>query len=139
MFNLPYCAIGSNYVFVLADSGAQVNEGRALANNLLAANPALHIWPGNAARLEVSAVNSATNVLAGSPLTVSWTVGNSGNATTTAPWVDALYLSVTPQFVLTNAYLLGLYTNATNLASGGSYSRTLSPTVPRCFAGDYYV
>jgi hypothetical protein len=138
VFNLPYCAIGSNYVFVLADSGAQVNEGGALANNLRAADQAMHIWPGNAARLEVSAVNPPANAPAGSPLTVSWTVGNPGGATTNAPWVDALYLSSTPQLILSNSYLLGLYTNVASLASGGSYTRTLSPLVPRCFSGAYY-
>ena len=65
MFNLPYCAIGSNHVFVQVDSGAQVNEGGATNNNFLAASPAMHIWPGNAARLGVSAVNPPANVLAG--------------------------------------------------------------------------
>ena len=138
-FNLPYCAIGSNYVIVLVDSGAQVNEGGALANNVRASDQPMHIWPGNAARLEVSAVNPPANVLAGTLVTVSWTVGNSGSATTTAPWVDALYLSTTPQFVRANAYLLGLYTNGANLASGGSYTRALSSNVPRCFSGPYYV
>ena len=78
MFNLPYCAIGSNYVFVLVDSGDQVNEGGATPTIVLAASPAMHIWPNNAARLGVSAVNPPANVLAGSPLTVSWTVANSG-------------------------------------------------------------
>ena len=139
VFNLPYCAIGSNYVFVLVDSGAQVNEGGALANNLRAADQAMHIWPGNAARLEVSAVNPPANVPAGAPLTVSWTVGNPGGATANAPWVDALYLLPTPQLVSSNTYLLGLYTNVANLAPGGSYTRTLSPLIPRCFSGPYYV
>ena len=83
--------------------------------------------------------NPPANVPAGSPLTVSWTVGNSGNATTTAPWVDAVYLSATPQFIPTNAFLIGLSTHAANLGSGGNYTQTLSPTVPRCFAGNYYV
>ena len=139
IFDLPYCASGLYYVLVDTDSGGQVNEGGMLKNNVGASGQAMHIWPNNAARLAVSAVNTSANVPAGSPLTVSWTVGNSGDATTTAPWVDALYLSPTPQFVSTNAYLLGLYTNVANLASGGNYTQTLSPTVPRCFAGEYYV
>jgi hypothetical protein len=138
-FNLPYCAIGSYYVLVVVDSTHQVNEGGAVANNVGASSQPMRIWPGNAARLQVSAVSAADSVLAGAALTVSWSVTNLANPTTNAPWVDALYLSAAPKFVPTNAYLLGLYTNTENLASGETYTDTQSPIVPRCFSGPYYV
>jgi hypothetical protein len=137
-FNIPYCLLGSNYVLVFTDSGAQVNEGGKAANNILAAPQATDIWPGNAARLGISTVSIPTNVLAGSPLTVAWTTGNSGNTTANAPWIDAVYLSPVPEFIPSNGYLLGLYTNGANIAAGESNSATLSATVPHCFSGACY-
>lgn len=138
-FSVPFCPIGSFYVVVVADGGHAVSENGALSNHARASNAPMRIWPGNPPRLEVSAVSSATDVLAGTPLTVSWTVDNLGSATTNAPWIDALYLSPIVQFAPTKAYLIGLYTNGANLASGAKYTQTQSAVVPRCFYGLYYV
>jgi CARDB len=139
VLSLPYCAIGFYYVVVVTDSGQQVNEGGALANNTLSSPNQLWIYPSMAARIEVSAVNPPASVQAGSPLAVSWTVQNLANSTANTPWFDAVYLSPVPQFLPGSSYLLGVYPHVGGLGSSGSYAAAQSPVVPRCLSGTYYV
>jgi hypothetical protein len=137
--NLPNCMNGSYYVIVFTDSGAQVNEAGATANNLLATTGPIVVWPSQAARLEVGAVTPPASGQAGAPLTVAWTVQNLGNATTTASWDDAVYLSPSSQFVRANSILLGVYPHGSGLGSAASYQQSQSPVVPPCDSGSYYV
>ena len=137
--NTPYCTMGKYFVVIVTDSGYQVNQAGAVSNNVLASPNPLHILPNNAARLEVSSVSSASSVTAGAPLTVSWTVANSGNSTANASWIDGIFLSASPFQLDGDGYLLGIYTNQSNLVSGESYSRSNAYTLPPCFAGKYYV
>jgi hypothetical protein len=139
LFNLTYCALGLYYVVVVTDSGHQVYEAGALGNNATSSLQQLWIYPSQAARIEVAAVNPPSSAQAGSPLAVSWTVHNLANAATNSPWYDAVYLSPVPQFNPGGSSLLGVYPHVGGLTSGGSYTVTQSPVVPRCFAGIYYV
>lgn len=138
-FSLPYCAIGSYYVIVVADSGAQVNENGALANNVRVTDKTVRAIASKAARLNVSSVNPPATAVAGAAVTVSWTVSDLGHATTNASWTDALYLSSSGQFNPENAFLLGLYPHSGNLADGESYTQTGSGFIPQCFSGAYFV
>ena len=139
LFNLPYCALGLYYVVVVTDSGHQVYEAGALGNNATSSLQQLWIYPSQAARIEVAAVNPPSSAQAGSPLAVSWTVHNLANAATNSPWYDAVYLSPVSQFIPGGSSLLGVYPHVGGLTSSGSYTVTQSPVVPRCFAGIYYV
>ena len=136
--NLPVCAAGLFYLLAVADSGQQVSEAGALANNLLAAGKVLRVLPNPAARLQVADLVAPTNVQAGAPLAVAWRVSNAGNATTNA-WVDAVYLSPQPQFDLAGATLLGTAAHQGGLAGSDHYDQTLNNAVPRCLSGAYFV
>jgi len=139
LFNLPYCAVGRYYVVVVTDSGHQVYEAGALGNNATSSLQQLWLYPSQAARIEVAAVNPPSTAQAGSPLAVSWTVHNLANAATNSPWYDAVYLSPVPQFSAGGSALLGVYPHVGGLTAGGSYTVTQSPVVPRCLAGVGYV
>ena len=134
----PYCAIGSYFVVVVADSSHQVNEGGAIANNALATSAAMRILPNGAARLAASGVSSGSSATAGAPLEFGWTVSNAGQATANAPWVDGIFLSSSPVYVPGEAYLVDLYTNNLSLAGGANYGHAGFYTVPACLGGTYY-
>ena len=136
---LPACISGTYYVVVVVDSGNVVNGDGAETNQTLATTNSLVVWPTTAARLTVSTASAPASVQAGQPLTVAWTVQNLGNATTTAPWDDIVYLSPTPGFVRANSLLLGVYPHATNLSANASYQVSQSPQIPLCDSGPYYV
>jgi uncharacterized repeat protein (TIGR03803 family) len=135
---VPYCAIGSYFPVVVTDSGQKVSEVGTRANNVLATPAPMRILANGAARLGVSRVSSGVSATAGTSLAFSWTVVNSGNATTNAPWVDGIFLSPTPVYSSDESYLVGLYTNRQDVARGGSYTQTGFYTVPACLGGTYY-
>jgi hypothetical protein len=116
-----------------------VNEFGAETNNVLSSVAPIHILPNNAARLGVSSVIAGSSVTAGEALAVSWTVVNSGNGTTNAPWMDGVVLSTNPVYVPGGGYILDLYPHRSNVVSGGSYSQSQSVNVPVCFSGTYYL
>ena len=138
--SLPNCTFGTFYVIVVTDSGQQVNEGGALANNVRAADKSMLIVPAKLARLEVTAVGLPASVSAGASLTFSYTVANvTGVSTSNLLWQDAVYLCPSPQFSPVSASLLGLYAHANGLAGNATYTAAQSSLVPRCFSGPYYV
>jgi hypothetical protein len=60
-------------------------------------------------------------------------------AAATAPWMDSVYLFSSPVFSPTNSIFLGAFPQAQSLASGASYSQTVSPTLPNSVHGTYNV
>ena len=139
LVSLPNCDNGSYYVIVDTDSGQAVDENGVVSNNVLASAAPSVLWPSQAARLTVSAVDAPGSAQAGATLAVSWTVANLGNAATNGTWEDALYLSPTPQLTLETGILLGRYPHATGVGSDQSYVQSQSPVIPPCDSGSYYV
>jgi hypothetical protein len=136
---IPSCVVGQFHVLVVADIAHQVDEAGAVTNNVGAAVSPTRVLPSTAARLQVSALSAPATAAAGTPLAVSWTVANLGDATTSTTWVDALYLSTNAQFGLEDAHLFGLYPHSGALAAGASYTQVQTNAVPPCFAGPWYV
>ena len=62
-------------------------------------------------------------------ITISYQVSNGASVSANGAWYDALYLSPTPGFSVSDP-LLGRVYQTQNLAPSGSYTGTLTATLP---------
>ena len=80
--------------------------------------------------LVVTQIQGPSQLVAGLPGTVTWTVTNQGNTATTAVWHDAVYLSADGQ-IDANAILLATQAEGTTLLGpNSSYQTSATFTVP---------
>jgi hypothetical protein len=92
------------------------------------------------ADLEVPQVQAPDFAYSGQTMQVAWTVADSGLGATNVPqWYDDVYLSPTPGFDPGTATYLKRVQNLTSLSPGEAYSNEALVTLPRGFAGTYYV
>ena len=110
-----------------AGTGESNNVGVATAQLPLAPYP----------DLVVSSVTAPASVYSGRNVDVSWTTLNSGTATTSGTWTDAVYL--TDGVNHANDVFLAQLTRPNSLAAGQSYSRSLTVAVPDGISGTYYI
>ena len=83
-------------------------------------------------------VSAPSMAIEDQPITVSWTVTND-DASTSASWNDAVYLSLDTTFDPTSAIYLGYAAHTGGLASGQSYTQQASFNIPAGLTGNYYV
>jgi hypothetical protein len=134
-FTVPVDVSGAWRVLVRSDLDGSVFEGGRTANNTATAPGALIVTPAPAANLVASAVAAApATALAGSAVTVSWTVRNDGEASAAGPWVDQVLFSRDGQ--LATATLVGSLARSSPLAPGESYDATLNVTLPQVADSD---
>ena len=137
-YTLPSCIHGQYYLFVVTDAANQVVEYYPGTDSNVSAAvtvPLVLYTPD----LRVTALSCPATGAAGSPLPVTWTVNNAGNAAAAAPWQDAVYLSPTSTFDAATAQLLGSVTQTATLASGDSYSAGADFPLPTTAKGAYYL
>lgn len=136
---LPEGIEGDYYIIVAADAFKNVYEQGFESDNIAASLP-VHIFLTPPPDLEVASVTSPDTALSSHPISVTYVVQNSGSTSTSnATLTDRFYLS-------TDATLDGgdvqigesVYTRAA-LAPTGSYSRTVSLTLPNEIEGTYYL
>jgi len=88
---LPTSFFGDGYLFVVADSSASVYEYTFEGNNASAARPLTVLAPD----LTVTDVHpNAANATFGEPVSLDFTVANSGTGPTTAAVSDRVWLSL---------------------------------------------
>jgi Ca2+-binding RTX toxin-like protein/subtilase family serine protease len=119
---LPSTTTGDRYLLFVADGYRQqgeTNEG----NNVRAQAITL-----TAADLQVSNINVPASGTLGEPLTVSWTVRNTGDAAATHDWQDQVGLvsDLTGNWV----YFLSQPAGNSSLAVGEEYTHTASIDIP---------
>ena len=88
--------------------------------------------------LSVSTVTAPAEVFSGQPLTVSWTLADSGNPTS-ANWSDEVYLSRNQVLGSAADISLGTLGHSTPLAAGSTQTFTDTFTVPDGVSGPFYV
>ena len=88
--------------------------------------------------LTVSAVGAPVEITSGQPLTVTWALANSGDATD-ASWYDEIYLSASPALDPATAVPLGYLVHTDTLAAGANATYSQTFTVPNYLSGYYYV
>jgi RHS repeat-associated protein/uncharacterized repeat protein (TIGR01451 family) len=92
----------------------------------------------NGVDLVLNNVTAPTTGTAGQVITVSWQVTNQGTSAAGGSWQDSVYLSNTPS-TSAGSILLGTLQRSGGLNAGGSYSSSLTATVPTLGPGYYYV
>ncbi len=89
--------------------------------------------------LHVVNITCPATVTTGQTVEVSWTVRNDGFATTPSSWTDRLYIDTDPSALNSTCVSLASESNMGALTPGGSYTRTVSVTIPGSLeGGDYY-
>lgn len=127
---IPLYSPGEWYVVVVSDAHGNIYEHANEGNNRASsAEPIVAPLPP-LPDLVVSNIIAPLDALAGSDITITWTITNQGEAVS-GPWSDSLYLSFDGG-ISNNIYLGNFYLEGT-LAAGASVTRTqtftLSPTL----------
>ncbi|MBX3418456.1 MAG: carboxypeptidase regulatory-like domain-containing protein [Pirellulaceae bacterium] len=135
-FILPNGIQGNYYIIVVTDGTNRVielnetdNAGTGSATNVQLTPPP---------DLRVTQIQPPTLAFSGQPTTITWTVTNSGIGDTRgAFWRDRVYLS-SNQTLDDSDFILSTVTRQGALASGESYTRTVSLVLPVGISGDYF-
>jgi hypothetical protein len=131
---------GTNATLLLAaaqpaDAGAYVVQVANIAGVTNSRTAVLTVNPPPPDLLALN-LTAPTNISAGQPMTVSWTVTNSGLSTATAPWQEALLLADSAAFNNPRPILTVTNGNSLGAATGAVHSATV--IVPRDLAGTYW-
>ena len=129
---LPISAQGTWYVYVVTDATSAMAE--VSRTDKLARSASFTVTLSPLPDLKVTNVRVASQVFTGQAVTVTWTVTNSGNFSTTAgAWTDAVYISAN-QTLDPSATLLGTFGHTGDLVVGASYTTdSQSVTIPVTF------
>lgn len=106
-------------------------------NNFTVASNSTTITQPNRPNLQVLSVSAPPVGLSGTPLSVSWQVGNTGAAPATGLWLDRAYAS-RDRTLSTDDIELGNAANPQPLGLGASYARTATFTCPSA-PGNWYL
>jgi hypothetical protein len=134
---LPAGVAGTYYVFVVTNNGSTVFELNTADDNNYDPQPVQINLPA-AADLVAGTVTVPASAVAGQTITVSYQVTNNGSLPANGSWTDALYLSPTPAWSVSDP-LLGRVPQTQDLAAGAGYTGTLTAIVPGVAPGAYYV
>lgn len=136
---LPVRNSGPGFFYVTVDSGNVIAEGTSMGesnNTTFAATTFDYRVPD----LQVTATNAPADVDTDTAFSLSWTTANAGNKSTTANFVDRVYLS-TDQTVGGDT-TLGNFTLTGGLAAGATADRIQNITIPYAnvpASGTYYL
>jgi hypothetical protein len=136
-FNLRSGLIGTFYLFVETDTNDNVYEQNS-ANAVVFDTTPLVIQPVAPADLVAGTVTIPANAVPGQNITISYQVSNDSANPAAGVWTDSLYLSPTQTWSVSDP-LLGQVVEIQDLASGGSYTGTLTAPLPGVDPGSYYV
>lgn len=137
---VPQYLVGDYNVIVYADVDNYAAEPSGLrANNVYPITPPLVITPAPVPNLVVTNIIAPSSAYEGQPVTLTWTVENTGNAPAVGPWEDVAFLSL-DQFLdpVSDTYL-GATNSLSNLDPGQSYTNTQSFVIPEGLSGPFYV
>ena len=133
---LPNGLSGTYYLFVQADSAGAVIELPGDVQNKLSPSAAVEV-SSQPADLIVSAASAPPTGVAGTSVTVHWTVTNQGSGdTVVTSWTDAVYAN-TGDTLDASAVLLDSFTHTGLLNAGGSYSQSRAVPLPQDLLGSY--
>jgi hypothetical protein len=131
-------AAGPYYLFLVADAGGAVYEGTNVNNTEYGPIP-INIT-SQSAYLAVTAASGPGSAIAGTTISVAFSVHNLGNLSpNNNSWIDAVYLTTNGLVADPTTVLLGYTTNVSTLPPGASYSNTLDVPLPPNAQGTYYL
>src|SRR5262249_29524735 len=137
--DLPVGISDQYYFFVQTAPNSVVFQNNQTANNVGSTATAETVNLTPPPDLTTSILTAPLTGLASHDLTFTYKVTNRGaGGTPNTGWNDAYYLSTTPD--LTGTYFsLGQQSRFGALAAGGSYTNTVTVTIPDGLSGNYYL
>lgn len=137
-YYLPQGISGVYYVHVWTDASNNVFEYEFDNNNVKTSGP-IKVTLSASPDLTVSNVTAPVSANAGDPVEVQWTVTNLKDATGSATWNDALYISTSPAASGGSTYL-GSFSELKALATNEAYTQTRTVILPGDLSsGTYYI
>lgn len=137
--DVPISYEGQYWVFVCADGDNAVGEFALENNNCNYDQGSLIISRGDLSDLNVTEILPSGQAVVNQPLSVTWTVKNSGAAATNvSAWKDELFIS-TDMVLSSNDKSLSLSPHAGTLDKNDTYQLTATPTLPTGITGDVYL
>ncbi|MCZ8249497.1 CARDB domain-containing protein, partial [Microcystis sp. LE19-195.1E] len=137
-FNIPRGLGGRLYAFVVTDGGNAVYERLGEINNVNYDGFSTEIILPPPVDLAVGTITIPVNGTPGQNATISYTVNNQSTNEAIGTWEDTIYLSRDNQWDVNDAFF-GRVSQTGPVAGGGSYSKTVTATLPGVATGDYYV
>ena len=140
----PQNLIGPWYVFVITDPitpylhRGNVFEGNNETNNATPTAVPLLIDQPPPSDLQVTAIVIPSSAMSGDPVTIQWTITNTGANPASGSWTDAAYLSPSPIWDYTNP-VIGRMAFSGTILPGGTYTETLNAHLPLATPGQYRV
>ncbi|HRZ48373.1 MAG TPA: CARDB domain-containing protein [Bacteroidales bacterium] len=139
LVKIPDNIFGTYYIFVQNDVTNTIFENIGESNNHRLSNP-INVILTPPADLTVLFFNVPDTVSSREQVSLTWTVINQGGASTSqSGHRDRLYLSTNGNLTLSNidgsAVNLGTKVNNGSIPVGGSYTTSLTVTIPENFAG----
>ncbi len=136
-FSIPRGLSGPFYVFAVTDGGNNINESDRELNNIGYDGNSTEISLSQPADLVVGTITIPANGVPGQNATISYTVNNQGQNPALGSWSDSIYISADNQWDVNDA-LFGKVQHFGDVASGGSYTETLTAALPGLLPGNYY-
>ncbi|TRU69655.1 MAG: hypothetical protein EWV55_20760, partial [Microcystis viridis Mv_BB_P_19951000_S69] len=137
-FNIPRGLGGRFYAFVVTDGGNAVYERLGEINNVNYDGFSTEIILPPPVDLAVGTITIPVNGTPGQNATISYTVNNQSTNEAIGTWEDTIYLSSDNQWDVNDAFF-GRVSQTGPVTGGGSYSKTVTATLPGVATGDYYV
>ncbi len=132
---LPYNLSGNYKIHIIADQYGRIIESDR-TNNIKVNAETISVTAAKAVDFAVELDDVSSQVTAGQPLKLSWTVTNGGEADATGKWYDAVYLAYTET---TLDMKLAEVVNPKELKIGESYVQTATVNLPANITGPMYI
>ena len=135
---LPVGISGTYHLFVTTDVNHNVPEGSGETNDSSSIDLPVALTPSP--DLQVTSLQVPNGPWSGQPMSVQWTVTNTGQGSTRpneTAWTDRVYLSDNGVLDTSADTLLGSFPHNGGLAAGASYTQSQSLTLPVGISGPY--
>jgi RHS repeat-associated protein len=137
-FTIPQGLSGPFYAFVVTDSGNQIYERSGEQNNIGYDGNSMQVSLPAPADLVVGTITILANAIPGQNTTIGYTISNQGANAGRGNWYDSIYISADERWDIGDT-LLGHVHHVGDVASGSSYSETLTAPLPGVVPGNYHV
>ncbi|MCL1475465.1 CARDB domain-containing protein [Argonema antarcticum] len=136
--NLPRGIDGNYYFLVKTDTNNNVFERGGEGDNFHASDPYTDVNLTPPPDFQVAPVNAPSQGFSGQPLTLSWTVTNSGTGRNLeTSWYDDIFMSVDEVLDNSDRFLDRRFQSGT-INPGESYNATYTVTPPVDVSGDFF-
>ena len=136
-FDIPRGLSGPFYVFGVADSTDRIYERVGEDNNITIDDSILQVDLPQPTDLVVGTITVPTNAVPGQNATITYTVENNGAESALGTWTDSIYISSDNQWDVNDQLLTEVKVTGP-VASGESYSQTVSAALPGVLPGNYH-